>query len=192
MANPMATLEGFPLSVQQARAWLHRRTAAHRAHVVVAIDGPLEPRRVARALNAIVRRHEILRTAFRRLPEMHLPLQIVEAPAAVPLRHIDAPSGLPRRAMAALLGAQGGGDDGIATPPLRGVLVREGRDRHSLVLSLPDLCADHDTLSNLVREVALGYGGCAPPAGEEPLQYVDFSEWQRTDAPDDAQTAVRF
>jgi amino acid adenylation domain-containing protein len=63
---------------------------------------------------------------------------------------------------------------------VRAKLVALSEQRHVLVLTLPALCADAWTLKNLVGELSRAY---AAPGGEaetadDPLQYVQFSEWQ--------------
>ncbi|MBV8202700.1 MAG: AMP-binding protein, partial [Acidobacteria bacterium] len=79
----------------------------------------------------------------------------------------------------------------------------EGSGRaHRLRVELPALCADHQALVNLAREIALAYEACRHPRdaqepreprepgetgepgepgkpGAEPLQYADFAGWQR-------------
>jgi len=69
----------------------------------------------------------------------------------------------------------------IGEQPVLGVsLLRLAEEDHSLVLTLPALCADYNSLSLLVAEIARAYDECL--SGEltpvESLQYADFCEWQ--------------
>ncbi len=50
--------------------------------------------------------------------------------------------------------------------------------RHTIVLSLPVLCADLRTMQNLVDEIGSAYS--VGLAGEDDvMQYADIAEWQR-------------
>ncbi|HEX6284218.1 MAG TPA: AMP-binding protein, partial [Pyrinomonadaceae bacterium] len=69
----------------------------------------------------------------------------------------------------------------IGEQPALGVSVlRLAEEDHSLVLTLPALCADYKSLSHLLAEIARAYEECL--SGEltpvESLQYADFCEWQ--------------
>src|SRR5690348_14764733 len=73
-------IEGFQLSPQQAHLWSLQQNAdecGFRAQCVIALEGLLDSQALEAALNKIISRHEILRTAFRRLPGMSLPLQVI-------------------------------------------------------------------------------------------------------------------
>ena len=74
----MEVIEGYRLSPQQKRLWLHRDSSA-RADLTCAIriDGPLDHAMLDRAFDRLVERHEILRTSFERLPGMELPVQVI-------------------------------------------------------------------------------------------------------------------
>jgi amino acid adenylation domain-containing protein len=65
-------------------------------------------------------------------------------------------------------------------PPLHARLVGVEADEHVLMLTLPALCADAETLKRMVRQLGRYYS--AALAGEEirdeVMQYADLSEWQ--------------
>src|SRR5215510_7756218 len=87
-----ATIEGFRLSPQQARLWLLQQDAQYppyNSECCVLIKGPLDAQLLEAALNQVVRRHEILRTTFRRLPAMTLPLQVISENGQVMMRTCD-------------------------------------------------------------------------------------------------------
>jgi amino acid adenylation domain-containing protein len=176
------TVQGFPLSVQQKHLWALEQDARgcpYRVQAAVRIDGELDRERLRTALEGIVRAHEILRTSFRRLPGMAVPLQVIgdgrppeveEMPADDP--GPDRIDELLRRARQAPLPA---GD------PLGSVsLVAAAPDRHWLLVQLPALCGDAASLQVLVRELARRYGagGEAEELAEEVLQYADFAAYQ--------------
>jgi amino acid adenylation domain-containing protein/non-ribosomal peptide synthase protein (TIGR01720 family) len=69
----------------------------------------------------------------------------------------------------------------IGEQPALGVsLARHAQQDHTLVLTLPALCADYKSLSLLTTAIARAYDECL--SGEltpvESLQYADFCEWQ--------------
>jgi amino acid adenylation domain-containing protein/non-ribosomal peptide synthase protein (TIGR01720 family)/FkbM family methyltransferase len=180
-----SVLEGYRLSPQQRRLWTESQgDPAFRAQCALRLHGELDAPAFLRALETVVARNEILRTVFESLPGMGLPVQVVIEGAAIPCPQVDL-SGYGteeqeweiatlRRRMA---------DDRFAfsgTPPARFELVRLACDRHVLLICLPALCADSRTLDNLAAEIAQVYGAAvgAAEVGEEPVQYIQFSEWQ--------------
>lgn len=181
-----APIEGFRLSPQQQRLWhLHGGDGGSplRTWCEVEIVGPLDPGRLGAALRRTVERHEILRTSFRSLPGMALPLQVVGRAAAVPLAVEDL-SQLPAEAARGRLAEirtrsrespfdLGGG------PLLQARLAVLGPGEHRLFLAQPALCADAVSAGLLVAELARSHGGAAGggEADAEPLQYADLAEW---------------
>ena len=53
-------------------------------------------------------------------------------------------------------------------------------NQHILIITLPSLYADSWTLNNLVKEISLSYALCLQDQdfSDEPVQYLQFSEWQ--------------
>ena len=66
-------------------------------------------------------------------------------------------------------------------PAARFCLFRMSESERILMTGLPSVCADSRSLKNLFREIARAYA--ARLRGEElpgqPVQYVDFVEWQK-------------
>src|SRR5215212_7686730 len=86
------SVEGFPLSPQQEHLWQVQKTDAvgpYRAWSVCRIEGRLDIAALESALNEVVRRHEILRTAFPRFQGLQLPLQVITAPRSLVLGHCE-------------------------------------------------------------------------------------------------------
>lgn len=178
MSEPLQT---YRLSPQQRRAWRLAGGDGDRAAAAVLLDGRLDLDRLAGALQAVVARHEILRTTFRRRPGSRVPDQVV-GPAFAPtltLRRRLASTAAPVIAEAleqARVGAAAGA-------PLTAAGYGLGPDRHLLVLSLPALCSDEAGLELLVRELAAAYAEPpGTPAGadadaDERLQYPVVADW---------------
>lgn len=75
----ISAVEGFRLSVQQRWIWRTQPPeATFRTRGAVELEGLLDERRLRAALEVVVARHEALRTTFRHLPGMALPVQVVD------------------------------------------------------------------------------------------------------------------
>ncbi|HYO62152.1 MAG TPA: amino acid adenylation domain-containing protein [Pyrinomonadaceae bacterium] len=178
-------VEGFRLSPQQRALWqLRREGGAGAALCAVRLEGALGRGRLQKALRRVVERHEILRTTFPAAAGFRLPVQVVGESAAPSWRELDF-SHLDRReqaeAVEQFVAEEAGREfDAAQGPPLRASLLALAADRHALVLGLFPLCADARTLANVVRELCAEYagGGRVTDAADEPLQYVQFAEWQ--------------
>src|SRR5450432_4901086 len=163
----------FRLSTQQERAWLeHERGARQFAQCTIGIEGPLDIAKLKAALQNVVSKYEILRTALRRQTGVKSPFQVIQEDAA--FRFVQEDGGK----IEELLRRERGALDDEEGSPLRALLVANGADQHSLVLTLPAACADRETLKNLFQEIAAGYGGKAGSAADEIMQYADLVEWQ--------------
>jgi amino acid adenylation domain-containing protein len=186
------TIEGFRLSPQQARLWLLQQDAQYppyNSECVVLIKGLLDARLLEAALNQVVRRHEILRTTFRRLPAMTLPLQVISEKGQVMMRTCDLNGQVAHAqegSIESLLKEAGLDEAGRMPfdfergPMLQTTLARLAPERHLLSLRLPALCADAASLENLAREISRCYAACfnGAEASDEPSQYADLAEWQ--------------
>jgi amino acid adenylation domain-containing protein/FkbM family methyltransferase len=177
-------IEGFRLSPQQQRLWLAQSDKrAFRVQCVVEVKGPLDKESLREALRKVVSRHETLRTTFQCLPGMNVPLQVVSDQAEGNCREVDLSSLAPGERAAhveGLLKKEGAQPFSVQRGPLgRFTLLTFNEEEHLLLISLPALCADARTLKNLVLECSRAYDApLADELMEEPLQYVQFSEWQ--------------
>ncbi|HYH79361.1 MAG TPA: amino acid adenylation domain-containing protein, partial [Longimicrobium sp.] len=175
-------IQGYRLSPQQRRLFelaAADGAAAFRVQASLRVDGPLDEARLRAAVTDAVARHEALRTSFQRLPGMELPLQVVGDgvdlpwPAAVELPPTSAAE--ERAAVERLLESARRAPAAAGLPPLRLDLVRFGAERHVLLLTAQATAADAGSLALLAREIAQGFAGGGE--GDDPLQYVDASEW---------------
>ncbi|HWS54383.1 MAG TPA: condensation domain-containing protein, partial [Pyrinomonadaceae bacterium] len=180
--------EAYRLSPQQARVWelrqAPRERGAYLAQCLARLEGALDAGALDAALRQVVERQEILRTTFGRTHGLSLPFQLIQDAGAPDFRRGEL-DGLPPAEREAALGQLCGEElrapfDFERGPLLRALLVRLAAEEHALILTLPSLCADTWTLQNLVRELAQAYD--ASLGGErltdEPLRYVQYSEWQ--------------
>jgi amino acid adenylation domain-containing protein len=179
-----------PLSFAQARLWfLDQLTPGSNAYNIpfpLRLEGRLEPPALAAALSEIVRRHEVLRTAYA-LTEGE-PYQAVQpAPlATLPLVDLTALPGETRGSEALRLAAE----DALRPFALaaglvfRASLVRCGPAEHVLLCSVHHIAFDGWSGELFLAELAALYdafvAGRASPLPELPWQYADFAAWQRS------------
>jgi amino acid adenylation domain-containing protein len=132
------------------------------------IDGPAEAAQLERAVRDVLSRHEILRTAYRRVPGTGAGVQVPgEVPATV-LRVLDWSQAGPQ--LNALMSAEGSVEDGPA--PLTLAVI--GPRQHVLVVDLPALSADRRSMVLLTRELGRALEGKTD--AEPPPQYADVAE----------------
>ncbi len=176
-----------PLSFAQQRLWfLHQMDpegCLYNIPQAFRIGGDLDVDALRRALDAVVARHEALRTTF--VAEGEVPAQVFVAGRPVDLRTLDL-RGRPDAGAEAqrLLSEEARRPfDLSADLMLRALLLRTGQQDRILLLTLHHIAADGWSLGVLFEEVSALYRAFA--AGEEaslpdlPIQYADFSEWQR-------------
>ncbi|WP_186032284.1 non-ribosomal peptide synthetase, partial [Burkholderia gladioli] len=184
-----AALGHAPLSFSQQRLWfldqLDPGSAFYNVHVAVGLEGRVDAAALETALNEIVRRHAVLRTRFAiRDGE---PVQIIEPELRLPLA-IDDLRGLAAadreaHARAVLNGEAGHAFDLRHAPLLRARLLRLDHEDCIVTLTLHHIVFDGWSTGLLVKELAAIYGamvdGTAHALPELPVQYADFSRWQR-------------
>jgi amino acid adenylation domain-containing protein len=177
------------LSHAQLRLWfldqLEPGSTAFNLVQGLRIHGPLEAAVLGRALSAIVRRHEILRTVFKAVRGE--PRQVVRMPAPVPLPFDDLRGRGEADAEAAVRARMAEEEnrpfDLSAGPLLRASLLRVGDDEHVLLLALHHIVFDAWSAGVFLRELSTHYtaiaaGGAAELPSFE-IQYGDYAVWGR-------------
>ncbi|MEA2604529.1 MAG: hypothetical protein QOF89_5521 [Acidobacteriota bacterium] len=187
---PRATQGPAPLSFVQERLWHFAASrpgsAAYNVYYAVGLRGPLDLPALARAVRAVVERHEALWTRFpRRAGELLAETSPDLLPSRLPL--IDL-SGLPSgsrevEALGTATELAAPAFDLERGPLLRTALLRTIPEAHALLVAVHHIVIDGWTLALLTREIAALYGAFA--AGEPSplpgvtLQSADFTVWQR-------------
>lgn len=178
-----------PLSFAQQRLWfldqLEVGSAAYNVPAVYDLAGPLDVAALAQSLNAIVQRHESLRTTFAEMDGQ--PVQIIAPVLELALPVVDL----------AALGAAGcevevqrlvaweaqRPFDLVRGPLLRITLLRLGQAVHTLLLTMHHIVFDEWSTGVLNHELGKLYSALAagrpPPLAELPIQYADFAVWQQ-------------
>ncbi|MCQ4120973.1 non-ribosomal peptide synthase/polyketide synthase [Rhodococcus tibetensis] len=174
-----------PLSPAQQRMWVLNQfdtgATGYNIPIALRLDGELDAAAFAAAARDLLERHRALRTVYPSDTEgVH---QVLLAADAVPLDL--APVAIPADALDAHVRALvGTGFDVATAPPVRGRLYRVGADAHVLALVVHHIAADAWSLGTLIRDTAVAYrarlDGRSPEWLPLPVQYSDYSVWQRT------------
>lgn len=172
------TINGFRLSPQQKRLWLlQQESSTYVAQTAILLEGDLNKEALKAALHEVVCRHEILRTSFRKISGIKMPIMVVEDSCIFSWQEINL-SNCDIEAVAIELTCQDERRKPFnleQAPLLRASLLKLSVTKHILVITLPALCADSETLKNLFWEISEFYGD---GSDKEVVQYAHFSEWQ--------------
>ena len=169
------TIQGYRLSPQQERLWLlqQKHPGPYCAQTSWLLEGPLDQPKLRRLLNALVERHEILRTTFQDLPDVLIPVQVISEAASIAWHEYDL-MGLSQseqqERLETLFQQQSHG------PSLVCEIIKLEPKRHVLNLCLPALCADLKSLRNLLSEFCVAYEDSE--LADEPMQYADYVAWR--------------
>ncbi|MEU7185259.1 amino acid adenylation domain-containing protein [Streptomyces sp. NPDC045369] len=188
--RPMPRPEVLPLSYAQRRLWFQYRlegpSPTYNIPLMLRIEGPVDEEALRAALGDLLARHESLRTVFRETGGT--PQQVVLDPAADPaafdiLTVTDDVPGDPEAFRALLKEGARHRFDLTADLPLHVKLFRVGPDENVLLLLLHHVAGDGWSMAPLSRDVATAYdarrAGQAPRWAPLPVQYADYTLWQR-------------
>ena len=185
----VSRMGALPLSFAQQRLWflhqLESESAVYNMPAAVRLSGDLNIAALEATLTEIVRRHESLRTSFAYADEQ--PCQVVHAAEGWNLSVVDvsAVGESERGAEVRRLADEEARRpfDLQVSPLLRTTLVQTDEQEHVLLWTMHHIISDGWSMGLLIREVAAFYetflSGAASPLEELPIQYADYSVWQR-------------
>ncbi|MFM0550043.1 amino acid adenylation domain-containing protein [Paraburkholderia sediminicola] len=178
-----------PASFAQTRLWLHARMidepAAYHITERLRLDGALDANALRLSCDALIARHEALRTTFTESGDGVL--QTVHAPSRCPWHASDL-SALPadqREARAADIARtdEAKSFDLSLGPLMRAHLIRLDATTHWLALTTHHIVSDGWSADVILAELASFYRAYAKSEAVSlaalPIQYADFALWQR-------------
>jgi amino acid adenylation domain-containing protein len=179
-----ATAEGafvFPASFAQRGLWfieqVENSAGAYNVTFALRIRGPVVPEHLARALEYLQARHEVLRTTFEM--EDGALTQVVRPPGRFPLPvEPQTPEALEAR-----LQSEGAARFDMRAGPLaRASLLQTGPQDWILVITMHHSIVDAWSIEVMIRELAMAYtaisAGREPALEPLPIQYADYAVWQ--------------
>ncbi|HWX41159.1 MAG TPA: amino acid adenylation domain-containing protein [Blastocatellia bacterium] len=185
----MTEVFAFPTSLAQQRLWflceMEPASAAYNIALAVRTTGLLSVAALDAVMSEIVRRQDSFRTTFANIDGQ--PVQVVHPGVEPPLSLIDLswmPSSSREAAALEIINRQAAMAFDIGRGPLfRVVLIRLDRENHITALVMHHIVSDGWSMSVLISEIVSLYGAFVigkPSSLEElPIQYCDFSLWQR-------------
>ncbi|MFJ1709922.1 condensation domain-containing protein, partial [Kitasatospora sp. NPDC088346] len=170
-----------PLSFAQQRLWFLNRfegpSSTYNIPIGLRLSGPVDVAALRLALRDVVVRHESLRTVFAEID-------------GVPFQRLVTPMDLgelltvvPGADEAAVAEAAGCSFDVTVDLPIRAWLFETGAEESVLLIVLHHIAADGWSMLPLARDLRTAYTARAvdglPGWGELPVQYADYTLWQR-------------
>jgi amino acid adenylation domain-containing protein len=184
-----ARAASVPASFAQARLWLHARMidepAAYHITERLRLDGALDEGALRRSCDALIARHESLRTTF--AEDAHGVMQTVHPPGRCRWHAVDLsdqPAGeREARANALALADEAQPFDLAHGPLMRAHLIRLDATTHWLALTTHHIVSDGWSGDLALAELASFYHsyakGEAVSLAPLPIQYADYALWQR-------------
>ena len=181
--------EPYPLSFAQQRLWfldqMEPDSPTYNVPTAMRINGSINVEALRKTLDALVVRHEVLRTTFASVDGS--PVQVITESRSVELPVIDLREWPPAERE---VEAQRLIVEHTRLPynlsqdlMLRALLLRLDEQEHHLLLTMHHIASDGWSTGILYRELATLYEafstGKPSPLPELPIQYAAFAQWQR-------------
>ena len=183
-------MDCLPLSFSQERLWfisqLDTNNTSYSVPLAARIRGELDLDHVDQALNLIIARHENLRTIFpgvegkaQQIILDHLDFKVERIDLS---DHADEAE-RDQRARAICLHEAGIPFDLARGPLMRGKVIRLAPQEHVIMLNMHHIISDGWSMGVLLKELGTTIDalrqGRTPEFAPLPIQYVDYSVWQR-------------
>ncbi|MCG8619438.1 MAG: condensation domain-containing protein, partial [Desulfobacterales bacterium] len=185
------------LSFGQQRLWFldkleGKAAASYNVPLAFSVSGPVDIPALNRAVNEIVRRHEVLRTVFKDPSENKAgkngasdPVQVILPELKVELALIDTGQYTEGEKSAAEIVEKAclKPFDLSRGPLIRAHLVRQADREHLLLISLHHIVFDGWSAGIFINELKQLYAaytlGKSSPLTDPDIQYADYARWQR-------------
>ena len=180
--------DSLPLSFAQERQWflwqLDPQSAAYHVPIMLHLKGTLDIPALQRSCNALIERHQSLRTTFKQVEERTV--QVIAEHQAITLQAqpLDLSNGDRDAAIQAFIARSSSQLFDLEQGPLLRVeLSRVSADEHVLVITQHHIVSDGASMQVMVSELIECYAafsqGRQPQLPELPIQYADYAIWQR-------------
>ncbi|MGA6186334.1 non-ribosomal peptide synthase/polyketide synthase [Nocardia iowensis] len=181
---PMERPEHIPLSLAQQRMWFLNQfdpaSAANNIPFAIRLSGALDVSALQAAITDVIERHETLRTVY---PAIDGTGYQVVLPAAQAVPDL-APKPLAEHELVDWLrGFALAGFDVAAAVPLRIALAELSPSEHVVVVVVHHIAADGASVAPFLRDLLGAFlsrrNGAPPALAPLPVQYADYTLWQR-------------
>jgi amino acid adenylation domain-containing protein len=186
---PIPRSESIPLSFAQARLWfldqLQPNSSFYNIPLALRLIGQLNIAALQSSINAIIQRHEALRTNF--ATQEGQPVQVIASTLNCQLQVVNLlhlPESDREIEAQRLVNEQANRPFNLEREPLlRGTVLQLGETEYVLLLTMHHIISDGWSLGVFVRELTELYKafctGAPPSLPLLPVQYADFAVWQR-------------
>ncbi|GAA1985300.1 amino acid adenylation domain-containing protein [Catenulispora subtropica] len=182
----------IPLSFAQRRLWFVDRfegpSPTYNGAFALRLTGDLDAPALERAFRDLVDRHEVLRTVIVEDAD-GVPHQRVLPTGSEPFR-LPVDDVTPQECAAAVQASATACFDLAADVPIRARLLRTAPREHTLVLVVHHIALDGESVALLLRDLTAAYAARrqdrAPAWEPLPVQYADYTLWQRDVLGDEA------
>nr|WP_051161593.1 non-ribosomal peptide synthetase [Nocardia brevicatena] len=181
---PMERPERIPLSLAQQRMWFLNQfdpgSAVNNIPFAIRLSGELDVAALRAAVGDVITRHETLRTVYPSVDgigyqKVLTSNEAIPELATEPLTESALPEWLATLALA--------GFDVADQVPLRIGLAELGPDEHIVAMVVHHIAADGASITPFLRDLLTAYlarrDGQAPAWTPLPVQYADYTLWQR-------------
>ncbi|WP_143007534.1 non-ribosomal peptide synthetase, partial [Pseudomonas sp. 06C 126] len=185
----LAGHDPVPLSFAQQRLWFLQQfdpqSHAYNLPRAIALKGPVDARALEAALNRVIDRHDILRTAFRDTDGT--PLQVIEPGARLTLleedlstldnqqRDLQLQQRIRQHATQPF--------DLRQAPLIRSTLLKQAEQHYVLLLNMHHIVSDAWSNPILIHDLASALREPGQALPRPAIQYADYAQWQRQDYP---------
>jgi amino acid adenylation domain-containing protein len=179
----------FPTSFTQQSLWflnqLEPQSAVYNMPTSIRLNFRVNAEAMAQSLNAMVERHEALRTTFRLLDGQ--PVQVIKPTLTITVPVIDLRTHpeTERESEAYRLANEAAREpfDLVEGPLIRATLLQLDAGEFVLLVNMHHIISDGWSIGVFLRELSLFYDAFSnrhpAPLTDLPIQYADYAAWQR-------------